>query len=298
MKTRQVTSVRGAIGLVLGKKSQFGWLFGGGLAPVWFRGHSDARWPLEPGILRRDASGEYLFDEYNMLGEMRLMRPLEAESYPTTFDWLVMCQHYGLPTRLLDWTESVIVALFFAVHNDSVDGALFALNPLLLNQQTTLSRHRTLCLPTYPDAVLRADQSVCGSIDEVIDRVNAGFGRIAYHAKFIERFGGAERLREIAPLPVAVYPPRNNARIVQQSGMFTLHGGAVPSRSHDADFGQAVPLETIRAGRSEIVTRFVIPAASKQRIRTDLGRLGIHYGALFPEFESQARYLREKWARE
>ena len=283
--------------MVLGDKSEFGRLFvTAALSPIWFRGHSDARWQLEPGIFRRDPDGHYLFDEYNMLGEMRLMRPLEAESYPTTFDWLVMCQHYGLPTRLLDWSESILVALFFALQNDSVDGALFALKPNLLNRYATFSRHSNLCLPNYPDAVLRADQSVTASLDEVIDRVNARFGNIAYFAKFMEKSGGEKRLREVAHLPVAVYPPRNNARIIQQGGMFTLHGGPVPSRSHAADHGEAATLESIKDKGPSILTRFVIPADSKRRLRTDLTRLGIHYGALFPEFESQARHLRDKWS--
>jgi hypothetical protein len=297
-KARRITSLRGAIALVLGNTNQFGKLFSQSvLSPVWFRGHSDASWRLEPGIFRRGENGDYLFDEYNMLGEMRLMRPLEADQYPTTFDWLVMCQHYGLPTRLLDWSESVLVGLFFAIHDDSVDGALFALKPALLNQYATMSRRRSFCLPTYPDAMVRADQSICASIDEVIARVNDRWRATAYYATYLDRSGGEKRLREVAHLPVAVYPPRNNARIVQQSGMFTVHGGAVPSVSHQADYGEAVPLETIKVGGSEILTRFVIPAASKQRIRADLARLGVHHGALFPEFESQARHLRDKWTR-
>src|SRR5262249_16700328 len=221
----------------------------------------------------------------------------EADSYPSTFDWLVMCQHYGLPTRLLDWSESVLVALFFAIQNDSVDGALFALQPFLLNQHTTYRRNWRIGHPTYPDAVLRADQSVCASIKEVINRVQDRFGKTAYSAESIEQFGGEKRLREVALLPVAIYPPRNNVRIVQQSGMFTLHGGAVPSlrHNHPHNYDEAVPIEAIKVKDSEILTKFVIPAESKQRIRTDLARLGIHHGALFPEFESQAHYLRDRW---
>jgi hypothetical protein len=48
--------------------------------------------------------------------------------------WLFLMQHYRLPTRLLDWTESAMIAAFFAVNDHpEEDGALWALNPFALN---------------------------------------------------------------------------------------------------------------------------------------------------------------------
>ena len=99
-------------------------------------------------------------------------------------------------------------------------------------------------------------------------------------------------------LPVAVYPPRNNPRITSQSGMFTLHGGDTFSMTHRSDFGTPVSLAEIHENGPEILFDFRIPAETKKQIRHDLSRLGVHQAALFPEFEYQARYIRQKWSRE
>lgn len=297
MKIKQITSTAEAVALVLGESSEFGRLYvRGGMPPVWFRGQPDAEWKLEPAVFRKNVQGNYIYDEYQMLLDMRLMRPLETEMYPTTFDWLVMCQHYRLPTRLLDWSESILVALLFAADNDMVDGALFALKPAVLNEQVSLLRQSSLCPPTFPDVVLRAEQAVCSSMAELLHGVHERYDKNGYYGQEIERCGGDDRLKEVAPLPIAVYPPRNNPRIIQQSGVFTLHGGAVPSLLTQADYGDTVGLEEIERKHRGILVKVSIPAEAKLSIRTDLARLGIHRASLFPDFESQALYLREKWS--
>jgi hypothetical protein len=292
---RELRSLQDAISLIVGSESEFGKMVAkSSLFPYWFRGQSNAEWELTPGVFRKNSSGDYLYDEYNMMGDMRLSNPEEAQRCSTTVEWLVLTQHYGLPTRLLDWSESILVALYFAVQNDQVDGRLIILLPFRLNSQTSLRKTKNICMAGFPDAILRADQSICSCYEELRDRLKYAFAKGEYYTKYLDSFG-EERIREILNLPVAVYPARNNPRITSQSGMFTLHGGTVPSHSHDSDFGEPVSLEDLDKGGRKIMINFRIPAEAKEQIRTDLQRLGIHQASLFPEFEYQAQHIRQKW---
>lgn len=99
----------------------------------WWRGHAKRSWSLVPAV-HRDWTRER---ELSLALQFRSRAPARHSSVPAhddTVAWLFLMQHYGMPTRLLDWSRSVLVALHFAVScKPDCDGALWALDPAGLN---------------------------------------------------------------------------------------------------------------------------------------------------------------------
>jgi len=101
----------------------------GGLSTI-FRGETDSGNELIPSIGRKTKEGTHgdiTQLESNLLSEFKRLSLPELQVLPKLeLEWLFLAQHYGLPTRLLDWSSNPMVALFFAVHgNENMDGALY-----------------------------------------------------------------------------------------------------------------------------------------------------------------------------
>src|SRR5437899_71081 len=111
-----------------------------GYTRYYFRGHSDGNWSLVPGLarLRRaylDGMGLPAVEENLYFGFVTgagELLPHENDSWANLFTM----QHHGLPTRLLDWSESFAIALFFALREPARTPAVWVLNPFRLNEPT------------------------------------------------------------------------------------------------------------------------------------------------------------------
>ena len=114
-------------------------LQGFGRTQYLFCGHAASDWRLVPSVHRHyDSIGER-----SLAGRFRLGAPTRHSNCPELTDlasWISLMQHFGLPTRLLDWTGSLLTAAYFAVAHEPRSGpaAIWALLPSELNKA---SRH-------------------------------------------------------------------------------------------------------------------------------------------------------------
>lgn len=167
--------------------------------PCWYRGQAANEWKLQPHIFRENAPTA---DESKMLGFFMQEAPAQYDRCPSEsdqFGWLSLMCHYGLPTRLLDWTKSILVAAFFATDEQNLkekdsDGAVWALSP------------------THLIAATASDTRIPGPDSELIyDLVSSAFE-------------GGESPMTAMP----VIPRKMDLRMVLQQSRFTIHGSAEP----------------------------------------------------------------------
>jgi len=170
----------------------------------WFRGHADINWTLTPSALRYETKAQRdkalkLLDDFRRYAEIKLPNPplSDATSPGEKLKWVQHARHFGLPTRLLDWTSNAAIALYFASQSlpqtHGQDGAVFILNPIDLNREADAKHPRIF--EAHSDA----------------DRIE----------KYLNLSGAKN---SGGPKTIAINPVWNSERILLQQGAFTLHG--------------------------------------------------------------------------
>ena len=106
-------------------------------AGSWYRGHADETWELKTSIAREPNPSLSLERALRLKFENETTFLNSAEHPLGIAKSNFSMQHHGLPTRLLDWSASPLVALYFAVcdeNRDDVDACVWRLNPSQLNR--------------------------------------------------------------------------------------------------------------------------------------------------------------------
>ena len=168
-----------------------------------FRGHSDENWKLETSLQRllkdKHISMVTKFEEFAISEFKSKFYLYNTSDYEpkTTLEWLSMMQHYGTPTRLLDFSESPFIALYFCLENSNKvqkqDMVIYAIDYRNINK-TTLEYFRQY------DSSFKYDYT---DIENAKDFI---------FEEYVKRFN--------IPLLWVTEPKRLNKRIEKQRGTF------------------------------------------------------------------------------
>lgn len=103
--------------------------------PLFFRGHRDSSWRLEPSIARYKVKNLQQVEQIVYFDFLTRAGSLLREDNSAWSNVFAM-QHHGLPTRLLDWSENFAAALYFAIKNADSECCIWILDPFLLNEKS------------------------------------------------------------------------------------------------------------------------------------------------------------------
>jgi FRG domain len=205
-------------------------------------------------------SEDYRTLERHLVRNFRKYAHREAPG-PTTWDWLSLAQHHGLPTRLLDWTFSPLVALHFATASWADDEAIL--------WAVDCEGAHELLPGTLRDAIRREGSLVFTT------------QMLADHARDLDEF---DHLTEDEPFVVFFEPPSLDERIVNQA--------AVLSALSDATYHMEAWLEA----QPELWRAWRIPADLKAEVRERLDQAHVNERVLLPGLDGLASWLRRYYS--
>jgi hypothetical protein len=216
---------------------------------VWFRGHAVSDWELVPSIQRVDD-----FEKK----EAHISNAFYSRVKPITNDtpeknnvagWMSLMQHYGLPTRLLDWSASPLISVFFATEKyreyEASDACVWVFRPRRLNEKEGFGEH------IYP-----VDSRTVHAMLEPGIRP--------------KRQADPDLKEKVGDKIIACASVEHNMRMYLQQSAFTVHN--------------SLKKLTGIMGCEELF-KIIIPRGRKEYFSESLALLGIRESFVYPEIE-------------
>jgi hypothetical protein len=227
-------------------------------SPFAFRGLADIDHDLSNSLLRLAGA-----DSDITRLELSLLRNFRKYAYDQTvtgadsiWHWLAIAQHHHLPTRLVDWTYSPLVALHFATENPAdygTDGVVWCVNFVEANTR----------LPKRLRAILDEEQSDTFTVEMLREFTTLRAFDVLSRNRFV----------------VFLEPPSLDTRILNQFALFSLMPGATST------------MDEWLVSNPELSRKVVVPAELKWEVRDKLDQANINERTLFPGLDGLSRWL-------
>ncbi len=242
---------------------------------LWLRGCGKRGYCLIPTLYRHDIKKDK--EELETLERQLMVRfrqrsiPLHNRVLTDEWDLLFFMQHYGVPTRLLDWTENPFVAFHFAVMT----------SPFSVKRKA----------PKSADLSFSSDASIW-SLDPVrwnnhaLSQQGYDRGVLTPGDSALHPYKPLTKFDEIPIHPVALYGAHNSPRIVAQRGVFTIFGQSTMPMEQAYDKYDFPPDCLVKIN----LDRLALP-----QMRKSILNHGITESVVFPDLDGLAREMKREF---
>lgn len=225
-----------------------------------YRGQKNKDYSLTSS-LKRNYGTNFLYAEIRLLENFKKYG-LTSEYYMNRTIWedMILAQHHGLPTRLLDFTSSPLVALHFALTDNILkeDAAVWCID---------INKIHTDLLPRNYKKILEEHKAYSFTV-EMLEEMNLT----------LKKYNQDMKDKSL----IFIEPPSSDIRIVNQNSIFAVLPNALD------------PLDNFVNSKT-VVYKFVIPYDKIISFREQLDSMNITEGTMFPGLDGLSNYLKRRY---
>lgn len=235
---------------------------------IYYRGQSNEEWKIECSLFRENL----LLNEEKLNNEIINRKPNDFFNCSNSLEKLILMQHYGIPTRLIDITTNPLVALYFACQgNPDKDGVVF-----IFEEDVEYDINDEKIVATF--SYLKNNGTI-QDFEKLLNKENIIYNdRTTIETILNKKY-------------VLINPKLNNPRIIAQHGLFLC----CSNNSGQGNLDDLIPIKK-SSFFIEASKRIIISKDAKLSLLKELEFLGIKKSVLFPELENHADELKEKFS--
>lgn len=235
---------------------------------IYYRGQSNEEWEIRCSLFRENL----LLNEEKLNNEILNRKPNDFLNCNNSLEKLILMQHYGIPTRLIDVTTNPLVALYFACQgNPDKDGVVFIFEE---NVEYDINDENIVATFSY-----LKNNGTIQDFEKLLNKENIIYNdRTTIETILNKKY-------------ILINPKLNNPRIVAQHGLFLC----CSNNSGQGNLDNLTPIKK-RSFPIESSKRIIISHKAKLNLLKELEFLGIKKSVLFPELENHADELKEKFS--